>query len=130
MPLQSLTGTPVPSDNLFALQDIAHTSAVLLVLLAVLFALRWLLKKQRITRHTGRSGLQINDSLVVGQHEKIVVVALSDCQLVLGVTAQQITHLYTLTATEPPAAPVSPATDSQTFLLRLQTLLTHRGYRQ
>ncbi len=49
----------------------------------------------------GSRELTLTASVQVGQRERVVIVDTPDARLVLGVTAQQITHLHTL----PPGSP-------------------------
>ena len=101
-------------------------SAVLLVVL-LLLVLRWLSKRVRMPHRRGESQLQLTASLAVGQNQRIIILDLPDCRLVVGVTAQQINHLYTLPVGEPVDAHSSRPPVSQAFLSQLQSLLAGRG---
>lgn len=98
-----------------------------MLVVVLLLVLRWLCKRVNMPGRGTEPQLQITASLAIGQHQRIVILDLSDCRLVLGVTAQQINHLYTLPAggatdTKPSRPPVS-----QAFLSQLQSLLAGRG---
>ncbi|MGB2742282.1 MAG: flagellar biosynthetic protein FliO [Cognaticolwellia sp.] len=67
----------------------------LLMVLAVIVVSSMILKRFQGVRHT-LNGLKIVTSLHLGAKEKLVVVQAGEKQLLLGVTAQQITLLETL----------------------------------
>lgn len=67
----------------------------LLMVLAVIAVSAFILKRFQGVQHTF-NGLKIITSLHLGSKEKLVVVQTGDKQLLLGVTAQQITLLDTL----------------------------------
>ncbi len=67
----------------------------LLLVLVVVVACAFILKKFQVTTQ-GTSSLKVVTSLHLGTKERIVVVQVGDKQLLLGVTATQITVLDTL----------------------------------
>ncbi|MFB1114844.1 flagellar biosynthetic protein FliO [Dickeya dadantii] len=78
------------------------------VLLLILLV-AWLLRKLGIAPQIKSSNvMKVVSSCAVGQRERIVIVEVDDTWLVLGVTAQQITHLHTL-----PARSVGNATSAE-----------------
>ncbi|MGM3160006.1 flagellar biosynthetic protein FliO [Dickeya undicola] len=82
----------------------ALSGVLLLILLAA-----WLLRKLGIAPQAKSSNImKVVSSCTVGQRERIVIVEVDDTWLVLGITAQQITHLHTL-----PARPVSNVTSTE-----------------
>ncbi|WP_442897115.1 flagellar biosynthetic protein FliO [Erwinia sp. CGal63] len=81
---------------------LTQVSSVLAVIILLILACAWLTKRLGFAPKTGKRGqrdLSISASCQVGQRERVVIVDVQDARLVLGVTAQQITHLHTL----PPA---------------------------
>jgi flagellar protein FliO/FliZ len=67
----------------------------LLMVVALIFACAMVLKKFQLTQQNV-AGLKIITSLSLGTKERIIVVQVADKQLLLGVTAQQITVLDNL----------------------------------
>ncbi len=118
--------TPSAGTALSAV-PLLQTAAVLLLIVVLLVLAGWLIKKQRELQSRTYGPLNITASLSVGQREKIVLLALPDCQLLLGITAQQITHLHTLPAAETtPEAPNGSAAGTP-FADRLRALLEKRA---
>lgn len=64
-----------------------------LLVLGVIFALAWVLKKSRLVPQMGRPDFKVLYTLPVGYKEKLMIVQAGEQQLLLGVTAQQISFL-------------------------------------
>ncbi|WP_380179654.1 flagellar biosynthetic protein FliO [Kalamiella sp. sgz302252] len=100
---------------------LTQVSSVLAVIILLILACAWLAKRLGFAPKTGKRGqheLAISASCQVGQRERVVIVDVQDARLVLGVTAQQITHLHTLPpspAQEKPEEP-QPAGDFRQVL--------------
>ncbi|MEE9320393.1 MAG: flagellar biosynthetic protein FliO [Granulosicoccus sp.] len=71
-------------------------SLALVVVLGVFWLFARLMKQLQGTKGSGDSGLQIVGALAVGQRERLLVVQAGDEQIVLGVTAHQISKLHVL----------------------------------
>ncbi|MDH4573106.1 flagellar biosynthetic protein FliO [Salinicola acroporae] len=78
------------------------TAVSLLVVVAIILACAWLLKRLGPNRRAGTQHLRVVASTPVGQRERVVIVAVADRWLVLGVGGGQVTRLDTL---EPPTTP-------------------------
>lgn len=78
------------------------TAASLLLVVAIILACAWLLKRIGPNRRAGTQHLRVVASTPVGQRERVVIVEVADRWLVLGVGGGQVTRLDTL---EPPATP-------------------------
>ena len=72
-----------------------------LLVLGIIIALAWGLKKGRLVPQMGRPDFKVLFTLPVGYKEKLMVVQVGEQQLLLGVTAQQISFL---TEINPPLA--------------------------
>ena len=72
-----------------------------LLVLGIIIALAWGLKKSRLVPQMGRPDFKVLFTLPVGYKEKLMVVQVGEQQLLLGVTAQQISFL---TEINPPIA--------------------------
>ena len=77
-----------------------------LLVLGIIIALAWGLKKSRLVPQMGRPDFKVLFTLPVGYKEKLMVVQAGEQQLLLGVTAQQISFL---TEINPPIASTAPA---------------------
>jgi flagellar protein FliO/FliZ len=110
--------TPVLSAGPSAITVIAG----LFTVLALIFVLAFFLKRFNPAVLQKNSVLKVVASHSLGQRERIVVVAVGDQQLLLGVTSQHISLLHTLS--EP--LPVNEVGQSS-FALQLQDVLMRRG---
>ena len=72
-----------------------------LLVLGLIIALAWGLKKSRLVPQMGRPDFKVLFTLPVGYKEKLMVVQAGEQQLLLGITAQQISFL---TEINPPIA--------------------------
>ncbi|HDJ1441213.1 TPA: flagellar biosynthetic protein FliO [Serratia rubidaea] len=89
----------LPTGSVLTQVSSALGGVLLLILLA-----GWLFRRLGFApQKRGGALLNLRASCQVGQRERVVVVEVDNTWLVLGVTAQQITPLHTLSA--PPAAP-------------------------
>ena len=77
-----------------------------LLVLGIIIALAWGLEKSRLVPQMGRPDFKVLFTLPVGYKEKLMVVQAGEQQLLLGVTAQQISFL---TEINPPIAITTPA---------------------
>jgi flagellar protein FliO/FliZ len=106
---------------------IGQVSSVLAVIVLLILACGWLAKRLGFAPKTVTGqALKISATVQVGQRERVVIVDTADARLVLGVTAQQITHLHSL----PPLPPEELAAHNaapQDFRQLLQTLVKRPG---
>ncbi|MFB6325544.1 flagellar biosynthetic protein FliO [Pantoea deleyi] len=106
---------------------LAQVSSVLAVIILLILACAWLARRAGFApKKVSSQELKLSASVSVGQRERVVIVDTADARLVLGVTAQQITHLHTL----PPGQPVSVTPDNrapQDFRQLLQNLVKRPG---
>ncbi len=65
----------------------------LIIVLGVIFAAAWVLRRGPLV--SGGSTIRVLASCIVGTRERVVLIQCGDKQLLLGVTAQQITPLHT-----------------------------------
>ncbi|MFD1802613.1 flagellar biosynthetic protein FliO [Mixta tenebrionis] len=108
---------------------LTQVSSVLAIIVLLILAGAWLVKRLGFApkRVGGPQALQIVASVQVGQRERVIIVNVEDARLVLGVTAQQITHLHTLPPQAPPQQEASPAAATPDFRQLLQTLVKRPG---
>ncbi len=76
--------------------------AGLLLVLFIIGAMAWLLKRFAIFPQAGSGAIKIVASASVGQKERVVIVEVEDARLILGVTPQQINTLHYLSKNSTP----------------------------
>ncbi|ERH61821.1 flagellar biosynthesis protein FliO [Pantoea dispersa EGD-AAK13] len=106
---------------------VGQVSSVLAVIVLLILACGWLAKRLGFTpKAVSGQALKVSASVQVGRQERVVIVDTADARLVLGVTAQQITHLHSLPPLPPEASlPVSAA--PQDFRQLFQNLVKRPG---
>jgi len=106
---------------------LAQVSSVLAVIILLILACAWLARRFGFApKKISSQELKLTATVSVGQRERVVIVDTADARLVLGVTAQAITHLHTL----PPGEPVSVTPGGSAphdFRQLLQTLVKRPG---
>lgn len=95
----------VASAGQSSLGALGASLAALLLVIALILALAWLLRRLPGAALRGHGDLRVVASLAVGVRERVLVVAVGDQQLLIGVTSEQINLLHRL---ETPIADASP----------------------
>ncbi|MEI7455511.1 MAG: flagellar biosynthetic protein FliO [Nitrosomonadales bacterium] len=83
---------PVPTSSGSLLQ----ISFSLLLVLAVIMAIAWLLKRMNIAQHGTGNLLKVVGSIAIGQRERVVMIEVEDTWVLIGVGPGQIRTLHTL----------------------------------
>lgn len=92
--------TVVEVDSGLAL--VGQVAMILVLIIALILACAWVFRRLGGV-HTGTSKqLNVVGSIAVGQRERVVIVAVGDTWLVLGVAAGQVTKLHEMPAQEIP----------------------------
>lgn len=94
--------SPLPGP----LPGLGQTALSLMLVLGLIFALAWLLKRVQGVRVGGPASLRINAGLQVGPKEKVLIIEAGGQHLLIGVTAGSINTLHVFDQ-----APVAPAND-------------------
>ncbi|MCW6569095.1 flagellar biosynthetic protein FliO [Yersinia ruckeri] len=95
------------------------------VILLILFG-AWLIKRLGFAPQARNNKLlNVRGSCQVGQRERVVIVEVDNTWLVLGVTAQQITPLHTLSSPPPELTATPDSTKPADFRQLLQKILKH-----
>ncbi|WP_455818111.1 flagellar biosynthetic protein FliO [Pseudomonas cerasi] len=98
----------IPQPAISTGSMLTQVSGVLAAIIILILACAWVAKRLGFaSRRSGSQTLNISASCSLGQRERVVIVDVDDARLVLGVTAQHITHLHTL-----PAKPEQETHDS------------------
>jgi len=87
---------------------IGHVTLALLVVLAVVFALAFALKKMRTISGGGANGIEVLAQASLGAKERAVIIRVEGSRLLLGVAAGNVSLLQVLPPTQAAAEP-SPA---------------------
>ncbi len=94
-----------------ALPSLGQTALSLIVVLGLIFALAWLLKRVQGVRLGGPANLRIHAGLQVGPKEKVLMIEAGGQHLLIGVSAGGVNTLHVFA--EPPVAAVpETATDA------------------
>lgn len=103
---------------------VGQVSSVLAVIVLLILACGWLAKRLGFApKAVSGQALKVSASVQVGRQERVVIVDTADARLVLGVTAQQITHLHSL----PPEASLPVSAAPQDFRQLFQNLVKRPG---
>ncbi|GAA4496625.1 flagellar biosynthetic protein FliO [Pseudaeromonas paramecii] len=101
----AVSGAATSSPGVLGTGGLASWLLSCALVIGLILALGWLLKKTRLnTRLTG-SGLKVVASLALGYKERLLVVQVGQQQLLIGATPQQISLLCQL---DEPLAPNAP----------------------
>ena len=118
--LQPAHAQPVVSTG----SVVSQVGTMLAVIVLLILACGWLAKRMGFAPKTvNAQALKVSASVQVGRQERVVIVETADARLVLGVTAQQITHLHSLPPEEHPQAQPVP----QDFRQILHNLVKRPG---
>jgi len=100
-------------DTQLLVQSIGSLLLVLAILLAMLFAARWLMQR----RPQGGRRLRFVEAMALGSRDKILLIEVDGKSLLLGVTAHNIRLLTELDAKDLSSSPVS---QQETFTVAAQ----------
>jgi flagellar protein FliO/FliZ len=77
-----------------------NVGGALCFILLFILAIAWLVRRFNLTslKHPGQRLLSVKSQCSLGQKAQVAVVEIEGKWLVLGVTAEQVTHLHTLDA--------------------------------
>lgn len=119
------TAAPVAGLALFG-----KTAFALLVILAVIFAVAWLLRRAGGPGGLSGQRLKVVSSIAVGQRERVVLVQVEKTWLVLGVGGGQVNRLHEMPAPED-ADKLPPGNGTpEPFAKRLAQVLARRDSAQ
>jgi flagellar protein FliO/FliZ len=106
--------------------SLAQLTLSLLLIVGLIFAISWLLKRFRIAVPNARGDMAVVDQVAVGPRERVVLVRVGDSQVLVGVGASGIVALTPL------AAPIAlkPSVPAAVFADRLRELMKRPGSAQ
>lgn len=76
-------------------QHLTQVFVALLLIIGLIFALAWLLKKLGNGSLVGNAHIKLVANMPLGTRERIALIEVGGKQMLLGITAQQISHLHT-----------------------------------
>jgi flagellar protein FliO/FliZ len=91
----------------------------LAVVVGLIFASLWLLKRLSAPRGAFRQVLRVLAGVAVGPRERVVLIEIGETWLLLGVAPGQVRTLHTLPRSELPAAAEPQAKDFASWLQRI-----------
>lgn len=109
--------------DLMGLAVLGKTALALGLVIAVIFACSYLLRRISAGRGRGDRHLKVVTSTAIGQRERVVVVEVEGTWLVLGVGGGQVTRLHELPAPSEPERVESAVDEAQGFASRFATAL-------
>ena len=92
--------------------SIGQVTVALLLVLAVVFALAFALKKMRSVGGGGVHGIEVLAQASLGAKERAVLIRVEGSRLLLGVASGQVNLLQVLPASPAGAEPTAPAVDA------------------
>jgi flagellar protein FliO/FliZ len=96
----------------------------LMLVIGLIFAISWALKRFRLAAPRGRGEMSVIDEIALGPRERIVLVRVGDAQVLLGVGAAGVVALTPL------ATPIElkhEGSGAAPFALRLRELMKRPG---
>ncbi|NNM60849.1 MAG: flagellar biosynthetic protein FliO [Steroidobacteraceae bacterium] len=117
--MMPLSHSPAP----LSAGGIVQVSLSLALIVALIFAISWVLKRLRFSPRIGRGQIGVIDECAIGPRERIVLVRVGEAQLLLGLSAGGIVGLTPLATPIPSAS----AASEPGFALRLRELLGRGG---
>jgi flagellar protein FliO/FliZ len=91
-PLSTFTSTPDPT----AMGSLWQMSLGLLLVLALIVAIAWVLKRSGSFQLAAGGGLRVLGGLSMGSRERVVLIQAGDTQLLLGVAPGRVQTLHVL----------------------------------
>jgi flagellar protein FliO/FliZ len=108
----------------FSVGSLAQLTLSLLVIVGLIFALSWLLKRFRIAGSRSRGEIVILDGLAVGPRDRIVLFAVGRSQVLVGVGAS---GMVALTPLAEPIVLQQASTPAPAFADKLRDLTKRPG---
>ena len=121
--VQCAEATPAPARRFAApgvaaslphtgMGGIGQVTVALLVVLALVFALAFILKKMRAATGAGPNGIEVLAQASLGAKERAVVIRVDGTRLLLGVAQGQVSLLQVLSTSSPTTPVAAPAPNS------------------
>jgi flagellar protein FliO/FliZ len=112
-----------PSASPLSVGSLTQLTLSLIAIVALIFALSWVLKRFKLTAPRGSLDSEVLDQLALGPRERIVLLRIGDAQVLVGVGAGGIVPLTPLST---PVA-LKAAVPSPAFAERLRDMMKRPG---
>ena len=112
-----------PAPSPLSVGSIAQLTLSLGAIVALIFAVSWIVKRLKLGTPRSRGDIAVIDELALGPRERLVLVRVGDAQVLVGVSAGGVVGLTPL---ERPITVKSPAA-SPVFADRLRELMKRPG---
>jgi flagellar protein FliO/FliZ len=112
-----------PSASPLSVGSLTQLTLSLIAIVALIFALSWVLKRFKLTAPRGSLDSEVLDQLALGPRERIVLLRIGDAQVLVGVGAGGIVPLTPLSK---PVA-LKAAVPSPAFAERLRDMMKRPG---
>lgn len=96
---------------------------VLLGMIGLILVLAWFVKRFGGLSFSGNRDIRIMSAVPVGARERIALIDVKGQQFLVGVTAQQITHLHSFDEAVVPSVSHEPSMRQSDFLSKLQLVM-------
>jgi flagellar protein FliO/FliZ len=106
-----------------SVSSLAQLTLSLLLIVALIFAISWVLKRFKLAGPRGRGEITVIDQLNVGPRERILLIRVGDRQVLVGVGAGGMVGLTPLAT----AIEISPSADAPQFADRLREFIKRPG---
>ncbi len=90
-----MTGIGQPASPL-SVSSLAQLTLSLIAIVALIFAVSWVLKRFKLAGPRGRGEIAVLDELAVGPRERIVLLRVGDSQVLVGIGAGGVVGLAPL----------------------------------
>jgi flagellar protein FliO/FliZ len=90
-----MTGISQPASPL-SVSSLAQLTLSLVAIVALIFAISWVLKRLKLAGPRGLGQISVVDELAVGPRERIMLIRVGDSQVLVGVTAGGVVNLAPL----------------------------------
>jgi len=117
-----MTGMAQPASSL-SVSSMAQLTLSLIAIVALIFAIGWVLKRFKLGNLRSRGAIIVLDELALGPRERIVLVGVGDAQVLLGVGAGGVVSLSPLATPITLSDPAAPAP----FAERLREFMKRSG---
>ena len=120
-----MTGLAQPASPL-SVSSLAQVTLSLVAIVALIFAVSWALKRFKLAGPRGRGDIKLLDELAVGPRERVVLLAVGDSHVLIGVGAAGVVGLTPLATPISLGAPAPPPA----FADRLREFMKRPGASQ
>jgi len=91
-----MTGMPQPASPL-SVSSLAQLTLSLVAIVALIFAVSWVLKRLKLAGPRGRGQIAVVDELAVGPRERIMLIRVGESQVLVGIGTGGVVGLTPLT---------------------------------